>query len=111
MKSGGGPTERAYMGASRGQGKPKEVAMTKPKSSGIRVNRTAFMGWVEGDLLNVKNGKGYCNDHIDHERAEKALERGETVELTDNEGRTITRMVPKETGYYEEEVVHAKPAR
>jgi hypothetical protein len=70
---------------------------TKP----IRVNRLAFIGWTEGDLLNFTNGKGYCNDHIDHENAQKALEHGETIELADKDGNVISTMVETKNGFEE----------
>lgn len=64
----------------------------KKEKKRIRVNRAAFMGWVSGDLMEFRNGVGYCNDSIRHEEAEKALERGEVIELADKDGNVLTTM-------------------
>jgi hypothetical protein len=74
----------------------------------FELNRDHFMAWVEGILLDFKKGKGIVLDGTEFakrcEEAEKAMERGETIYLTDRSGKRITKMYDAGDGYLEEEL-------
>jgi hypothetical protein len=74
----------------------------------IRVNRHLFMAWTEGVILD-RDRKGNClvTDHLDGKftAAEKAMDRGETIYLTDDDGKVVTRMRVEGDGYVESGVV------
>jgi len=80
---------------------------TKTKEPEVfELNREYFMAWTEGILLDFKKGKGIVLDGSEFskrcEDAEKAMERGETIYLTDGSGRRITKMFDAGDGYLEE---------
>jgi hypothetical protein len=68
----------------------------------ILVDRRNFLRWVDGDLL-IRDRKGRClvGDHIDHEKAQAAMDRGEVIGLT-NQGQVVSTMRLTPEGYVEE---------
>lgn len=74
----------------------------------FELNRAAFMAWTEGILLDFKKGKGLVLDGTKFskqcEAAEDAMDRGDTIYLTDAKGRRITKMYDAGDGYLEEEL-------
>lgn len=91
--------------------KAKKATRSTPKK--IVVNRTLFMAWVDGILLD-RNRKGQCiitDDKILQEKfkaAEKAMDDGQTIYLTNDAGRIITQMrvegAGEAAGYVESEL-------
>lgn len=85
--------------------------MSKPTTKEPEVfelNREYFIAWTEGILLDFKRGKGIVLDGSEFsnkcEEAEKAMEAGETIFLTDRSGKRITKMFDAGDGYMEEEL-------
>jgi hypothetical protein len=76
----------------------------------ITVNRTLFMAWVDGIILDFKKGKGIVTDHLEKEfkAAEKAMDDGQTIYLTNDAGKIVTQMRVEgkgdKAGYVESEV-------
>ncbi|RLC88677.1 MAG: hypothetical protein DRJ03_02030 [Chloroflexi bacterium] len=68
------------------------------------VDRTSFMAWTQGTLLD-RNRDGVCvvGDNTDHEKAVQLMDAGKTVSLTQN-GKILTEMRLTDNGY-EENVV------
>lgn len=100
---------------------PKQVVKFRPSSkkdpgplSGrIVLSRRLFMAWQEGVILEFAKGKGICLDGStlvkDFEAAEAAMDRGETIYLTDEAGKEVTSMALEtvdlpEPGYVEKEL-------
>ena len=84
-----------------------------PLSGRIVLNRRLFMAWQEGVILELVKGKGICLDGSplvkDFEAAEAAMDRGETIYLTDESGKEVTSMALEtadlpEPGYVEKEL-------
>ena len=48
------------------------------------VERSSFIAWTQGILLDFSMGRGIVGDSADNEEAEKAVRRGERVGLTIN---------------------------
>jgi hypothetical protein len=74
--------------------------MQQKKKEQLYLDRAAFMAWVDGTLLDFKNGSGVVGDHVDHERAEQVLANGGRVFLT-VKGRPVSEMVETQDGYHE----------
>ena len=74
----------------------------------FELNRGYFMAWVDGILLHFERGKGIVLDGSEFakrcEAAEAAMDRGETIYLTDGSGKRITKMSDAGDGYLEEEL-------
>jgi hypothetical protein len=74
----------------------------------FELNRDHFIAWTEGILLHFERGKGIVLDGSEFakrcEAAEAAMERGETIYLTDGSGKRITKMSDAGDGYLEEEL-------
>jgi len=80
-----------------------------PVSVVYELNRDLFIKWTTGILLDRnKDGKCLILDGSDFEAkcllAERALESGGTIYLTDGRGNRITKMYASGEGYVEEEV-------
>jgi hypothetical protein len=85
------------------------MAKTTTKEPEVfELNRAYFIAWTEGILLDFKRGKGIVLDGSEFskqcEAAEKAMEAGETIFLTDANGKRITKMYDAGDGYTEEEL-------
>lgn len=67
--------------------------MTVKPEIKMTVNRSNFMAWVDGDLL-IRDASGKCIIRYDitHERAEKIMDEGGTIGLTDSNGIIISIM-------------------
>ena len=83
--------------------------MQNPLPSVHELNRDMFIAWTEGILMDRdQDGKCLVLDGSDFskrcEAAEKALEGGETIYLTNGQGQRITKMYDAGEGYVEEEV-------
>ena len=82
---------------------------TLPKKPEVfELNREYFMAWADGSLLSFKKGKGFVLDGTEFakrcEAAEAAMDRGETIYLTDRSGKRITKMFDAGDGYMEERI-------
>lgn len=67
----------------------------------IIVKRGDFIAWTMGELMTRDaSGNVLVGDHVDHERAEKAMENGETIGLT-HKGVLVTKMRLEEDGFRE----------
>ena len=77
----------------------------KPKIK-MTVNRANFMAWVDGDLL-IRDASGKCiiGDDVAHERAEKIMDEGGTIGLTDSNGIIIS-MMSVVNKCYEEQLIN-----
>lgn len=51
----------------------------------ISCDITSLLMWFEGILIDMKMGRGHVCNELVAEKAEKALERGEKVQLTDDD--------------------------
>lgn len=71
------------------------------KSPTLYVDRSSFVAWTQGILLDRKGLGMIVGDDVRNERAERVLEQGGTVILT-VDGAPFSRMVNGEDGYYEE---------
>ncbi|NIO74763.1 MAG: hypothetical protein GTN69_02455 [Armatimonadetes bacterium] len=72
----------------------------------LLVDRASFIAWIQGTLLDRReDGSMVVGDDVAHERAEAALEDGETIGLTVG-GRLVTTMAydADADGYVETEV-------
>lgn len=74
-----------------------------------KLNRDLFITWTTGVLLDRdKNGKCLVLDGSDFkakcEAAERALESGETIYLTDGRGCLVTKVYDSGERYIEEEI-------
>jgi len=103
---GPGSTPRAGLYEQRlGKLMPKT---TTKEPEVFELNRKYFIAWTEGVLLDFKRGKGIVLDGSEFskrcEAAEKALEGGATIFLTDGSGKRITKMFDAGDGYVEEEL-------
>lgn len=60
----------------------------------IAVNRTEFMYWAFGRLVDFTNGRGVVGDNVDHKKAKEALDRGEQIVLlVKNKPTTIMQKI------------------
>jgi hypothetical protein len=68
------------------------------------VDRDSFMAWMQGILLE-RDAEGYVlvGDSVDNERAEDALEKGETIGLT-VDGRLVSTLRDAGEEIVEEEI-------
>ena len=67
----------------------------------IQVNREEFMLWSTGLLLDNDKGSVLCFDRKEHQEAEDAMERGETIVLM-VEGKPFSTMSLQGDGFEEE---------
>ena len=85
-----------------------------PTSTPLELNRTLFIKWTEGILLERdRNGKCIVLDGAHHfealcEQAVLSLNKGETVYLTEG-GRRVTQLTQQEGAYVEKEVENISP--
>lgn len=67
----------------------------------IVVNRTDFMAWSEGTLLDRRDDKVVSlGDQVIHEKAQAAMDAGETIALTIN-GEIVSHMKLIDDAYKE----------
>lgn len=71
----------------------------------LTVDRTEFMMWCEGTLLDFHMGKGVVVNEKECEEAEMALNNGEVVLLRDGARITGTELILTDEGYLERETV------
>jgi hypothetical protein len=64
----------------------------------VTVLRSDFMHWLEGDLMELKGGRGYAVNELDCEAAETAIVAGTTVFLKDSGGRIVSKMCLSDAG-------------
>lgn len=101
------PGKRFEQGSIQRLGKIMSKPTTKEPEV-FELNREYFIAWTEGILLDFKRGKGIVLDGSEFakrcEAAEKAMEGGATIFLTDAHGKKITKMFDAGDGYTEEEL-------
>lgn len=67
----------------------------------LTVDRESFIAWTQSILLDFSDGCGVIGDHVDHPRAKRLLDDGQTVQLTvDSRPFSMLRLV-KGKGYVE----------
>lgn len=67
----------------------------------ITVNRNLFMHWLDGVLLDFKDGKGIVCDYAEFELVEPALDNGETVYMADSQGCIVSYVKKVDDAYRE----------
>jgi len=71
----------------------------------IIINRASFIAYTQGVLMDFKDGTGVVGDNINHERAEEALNNGETVGLSVGGKLFSTIALDKEAGEFREQEI------
>jgi hypothetical protein len=64
------------------------------------VDRAGFIQWIDGILLRFENGRVTVSNETECIAAKKELKKGRKIALTEN-GKIVSYMVPRKTGYYE----------
>ena len=66
----------------------------------VLVNRTEFLGWTKGILVDIKNGRGFVVNELACKQAEEELKKGNKIGMTIN-NKLYSYLVPKDGKFVE----------